>query len=336
MAHIVVYSYPAAGHVTPLLAIVEELTHRGHRVDWVTTDRFGERVARAGATPLLYPGSPERPLATVTAGNVRELTEAQFRLAVEPASVGVPGSPDLVLYDATVLVPAKLLGVPAVRVFPSFAVNARFQLPLPSWAGSVGPLLGELLGRFLDEHGVTASAGEFYATPDALTLAVIPARFQYSAEVFDDVVFVGPCLGRRAAETWTPPDDRPVVLVGHGSHDYADRTGAVDVDPQRFRVVGTADGWIPQPAVLRHASVFVTHAGMGSVMEALYFGVPMIVRPRLPEQEAVANRVVELGLGVRSGIREALACAARVREFRDLVRQAGGERRAADEIEGVL
>ena len=147
-------------------------------------------------------------------------------------------------------------------------------------------------------------------------------------------MFVGPCLGKRAAQTWTPPNELPVALVAHGSHDYESGAGAEAeaLDLAGFHVVSTADGWIPQPAVLRHASVFITHAGMGSVMEALCFGVPMVNKPHKPEQQAVADRGVELGLGVRGSVRDALACRARAREFQRRVRQAGGERRAADEI----
>jgi MGT family glycosyltransferase len=55
----------------------------------------------------------------------------------------------------------------------------------------------------------------------------------------------------------------------------------------------------PQPAVLRHAAAFLSHAGMNSTMEALYHGVPMLTFPQMPEQVANADRVVELRLGER-------------------------------------
>jgi UDP:flavonoid glycosyltransferase YjiC (YdhE family) len=41
---------------------------------------------------------------------------------------------------------------------------------------------------------------------------------------------------------------------------------------------------VPQLAVLRRARVFVTPAGMGSTMESLYFGVPMVAVPQMAEQ----------------------------------------------------
>ncbi|WP_242891911.1 glycosyltransferase [Actinomadura litoris] len=41
---------------------------------------------------------------------------------------------------------------------------------------------------------------------------------------------------------------------------------------------------VPQPAVLAHTDVFVTHAGMNSTMEALAAAVPMVAVPHTPEQ----------------------------------------------------
>jgi MGT family glycosyltransferase len=105
---------------------------------------------------------------------------------------------------------------------------------------------------------------------------------------------------------------------------------------------------VDQPAVLEQATAFVTHAGMGSTLEALHHGVPMVAIPRLPEQVANARRVVELGLGrqlepgavTASTLRQAVldvatdeAVARRMRAIRSEVRQCGGAPAAADAIE---
>jgi UDP:flavonoid glycosyltransferase YjiC (YdhE family) len=52
-------------------------------------------------------------------------------------------------------------------------------------------------------------------------------------------------------------------------------------------------------AVLDIADAFVTHCGMNSASEGLYFGVPLILFPQTPEQDAVAKRAEELGAGLR-------------------------------------
>ena len=55
--------------------------------------------------------------------------------------------------------------------------------------------------------------------------------------------------------------------------------------------------WVPQQKVLEQVDVFLTHAGMNSVNEALYYGVPMLLFPHHLEQAASAKRVKRLGCG---------------------------------------
>jgi MGT family glycosyltransferase len=103
--------------------------------------------------------------------------------------------------------------------------------------------------------------------------------------------------------------------------------------------------------VLRHARAFVSHAGMGSTMEALYYGVPLVCVPQMLEQEINAGRVAELGLGVRldperltaADLRAAVDAVsgdagmrAALDRMREATRKAGGAAAAADAIEAHL
>ena len=65
--------------------------------------------------------------------------------------------------------------------------------------------------------------------------------------------------------------------------------------PENIQVYRSVD----QMAVLSKADVFLTHCGMNSASEALYYEVPLICFPQTPEQGAVAKRVEELGAGIR-------------------------------------
>ena len=56
---------------------------------------------------------------------------------------------------------------------------------------------------------------------------------------------------------------------------------------------------VDQMAVLSIADAFITHCGMNSASEGLYFQVPLVLFPQTPEQGAVARRAEELGAGVR-------------------------------------
>jgi Sulfotransferase domain/UDP-glucoronosyl and UDP-glucosyl transferase len=104
---------------------------------------------------------------------------------------------------------------------------------------------------------------------------------------------------------------------------------------------------VPQLQVLQQSSVFLMHGGMNSVMEGLYYGVPLVVIPQMLEQRITAKRVEELGLGIALEsnaltvdlLQEAVRRVAsnpelhtRVQLMRNTVRQLGGARRAADAI----
>ncbi|MFJ5222657.1 glycosyltransferase [Streptomyces sp. NPDC088400] len=56
---------------------------------------------------------------------------------------------------------------------------------------------------------------------------------------------------------------------------------------------------IPQPLLLESTQLLFTHGGYNSVREAVRAGVPMAVLPEVSDQLHNANRVEELGLGLR-------------------------------------
>ncbi|GAA1956637.1 glycosyltransferase [Kitasatospora viridis] len=56
---------------------------------------------------------------------------------------------------------------------------------------------------------------------------------------------------------------------------------------------------MPQPLLLRCAQLLLTHGGYNSIREAVGAGVPMAVLPCFGDQPANADRVEQLGLGLR-------------------------------------
>lgn len=56
---------------------------------------------------------------------------------------------------------------------------------------------------------------------------------------------------------------------------------------------------VDQIAVLKEADAFLSHCGMNSVSESLYYEVPLIMYPQTSEQSGVAARVLQLGAGIR-------------------------------------
>lgn len=104
---------------------------------------------------------------------------------------------------------------------------------------------------------------------------------------------------------------------------------------------------MPQLEVLQHADVFVTHGGMNSSSEALYYGVPLVVIPVTGDQPLVAKRVNEVEAGIRLNRKELTSELLREsvkkllndvtfkensRKVGESLRNAGGYKRAVDEI----
>jgi hypothetical protein len=107
-------------------------------------------------------------------------------------------------------------------------------------------------------------------------------------------------------------------------------------------------------ALLPRVNLFVTHGGINSVQEGLYFGVPLVVAPQQFEQMFNGRQVVAHGAGImvndrppygrvngdelRTAVQTVLAdeaYRAAAGRIGDSLQQAGGYRRAADEIEQV-
>ena len=84
---------------------------------------------------------------------------------------------------------------------------------------------------------------------------------------------------------------------------------------------------IDQIAVLKQADVFVSHAGMNSVSESLYFAVPLVMLPQTTEQKGVAGRVLELGAGIKLDKSDAASLLSAVNEiFNDGTYQKNAEK----------
>ena len=99
----------------------------------------------------------------------------------------------------------------------------------------------------------------------------------------------------------------------------------------------------PQLEILQHSALFITHAGMNSVHEGLYYDVPLLLVPQQAEQTFVALRIQELGAGLRltdftpAAIRQAAEQVLSDARFQQQaaalgksLREAGGYQRAAD------
>jgi MGT family glycosyltransferase len=294
---------------------------------------------------------------------VRSIDEAIATVPVYEAGFG-DDIPDVLLYDVSTFAAGRVLARkwqrPAIELFATFASNEHYSLTQrigALYADEIDPEHPALIdffvkqGRLLRDHGLAdVTLEEFNAAADDANLVFLPRRFQPAEETFDErFAFVGACLGDRSGDAlWKPPGDgRPLLLVSMGSFsfDHQKQSLLTWVDAfadSEWQVVVSAGPladsddlpavpdnvslhrWVPQLAVLEHADAFVSHAGMNSVMEAMYFGTPVVAVPHMPEQRLVADRLQELGLGVH--VPQAEATGERVRAEVDRIVRDGHTR----------
>jgi MGT family glycosyltransferase len=206
---------------------------------------------------------------------------------------------------------------------------------------------------------------------------MVPREFQIRPGTLSDRHhFVGPCI--RASDidvSWQPPPPgRQLVYVALGSC-YANRPDfyrdcleafagleawhvvlsvGARVDLAAFGELPTnveVHASVPQLAVLARASAFVTHGGMGSVLEALSLAVPMVAVPQAVDQPTNARQLAKLGLGrwlspkqaTPEKLRDAVLTVAvdedvaeRLERMRRAIARSGGAAAAVDVIEASL
>lgn len=282
----------------------------------------------------------------------------------------------------------QILGIPGVTLSVVFAIREGVigvpELTGFLYRGApVEKLLGGLLAfgeyfeiaRRLERRYGTAAPGivPYLGNPQPLNIIFTSRELQPGSEFFgDEYVFVGPSIppGRDASTDFPSEqlDGRPLVYISLGTtfHNVpafyracfealaggpwqvALSTGGAALDletpPENFMV----RQFVPQLAILERASAFVTHGGMNSVNEGLYFGVPLVVVPQRGDQHLVAARVSELGAGLamppanvdaahlRTAVQRVITNPAFREKAQTLgasIRAAGGYRRAADMVQ---
>ncbi len=82
-----------------------------------------------------------------------------------------------------------------------------------------------------------------------------------------------------------------ILILAVGNEENKKILGAIPDNVHLF-------SYIPQTDILKYSDLFITHAGMNSVNEALHFGVPMILIPHSKDQFVNAKRVEEMNLGI--------------------------------------
>jgi len=327
--HIVFAVPPAHGHVNPTLPLVEELVARGHRITYLTGADRMPAVAAIGATPMETPWvAPPRPNGDVKFS--MERFAGMMALMREQAEQVLPAlvahfqqdRPDLICYDNFAAIGPMLAGrldVPLVALMPSMAFNEHYSMRDAMVRGGVSASEELDSGMAAFAESQAAFRTSLGIDEAALNLVFVPREFQIAGDSFDGRYrFLGPSVGSRAnAQGWQPPaDGSPVLFISLGTAfnqrpDFFDQCIEAFGDSRWHVVMSVGDKvelpeapanfevapHFPQPAVLADTTVFLSHTGMNSTLESLYYGVPLVSVPQMFEQTVNGQRAVELGMG---------------------------------------
>lgn len=369
--------------------MVRELVERGHRVSYVVSGHMAWLARPTGAALIectsVLPGAPGAPTAWAeddpVTGMRMFLDEAiqvlpQLRTALDR------DRPDVVLYDVGGMagpVAAEHWGVPSAQLSPCEVAWDGYHEDMaevldPIMNSPSGVAYRRAFDGWLSDSRCSLTFDDVTGRP-ARCLVLIPRAMQRHADRVDDRYrFVGPCIDPRREEPrdWTPPaGDGPLALLAFGTA-YTQRADVyrnviTALDGSGWRLVlatgraqaddlGAVPPWVqlrdtvPQPAVLRLADCFLTHAGMGSCTEGLWYAVPMVAIPQAVDQPANAAQLEAIGAGTY--LRPHLPSPVEIRDavlgmtsdpqvrfhlnaIRDDIRANGGPGHAADAAEDV-
>ena len=333
MAEIAFFCIPAHGHTNPTLPVVKALTDMGHRVTYYSFAPFRSEIEAAGAR-FVDCGAGNAVAAASGNAVARDITVStrlivDTTLALQDMALKSLKAlkPDVIVADSVAFwgkLFALRLGIPFISSTTTFAFNQHSSKVMKQGLGDLirmlvkMPKANRLLRPLRDAGYPVKGVLDIVQNDDNTPTVVYTSRaFQPCADTFSDKYrFVGPCL-RPVAEPMQKPG-RALVYVSMGTvldgEDDFYKNCVQALGDGRYEVILSVGESLPpsdlpenvhahrrvdQLAVLQAADVFVTHCGMNSVSEALYFGVPLVTRPLTPEEGGVANRAEELGAGLR-------------------------------------
>lgn len=325
MAKILLITFPAEGHVNPMLGMIKSWADRGDEVHAVTTVHYEERIKRLGAHVHIHPDYIRT--LHVEEGDLdsmqpffHAMLQTSYDILEVVETLSEKHSFDLVYFDmfgAGELV-RDYLHIPSIGSNPSFVLQeAHFDTPLYRKDEKADHLVEKIQERF----GVQPTRlMQFMKNRGELNIVYTSEYFQPSVDSLNDsFVFIGPSFLKRADQHDFPLEaleQEKVVFISMGTvlgdteaffnmciDAFEDFDGKViiatgeKVDrsllkeaPAHFLI----EPYVPQLEVLELTDVFITHGGMNSVNEGIHYHVPMVVIPVDKDQPMVAQRLTEL------------------------------------------
>ncbi|MBQ1741218.1 MAG: glucosyltransferase [Erysipelotrichaceae bacterium] len=329
------FCIPAHGHTNPTLGLVKALTTSGHEIWYFSFEEFREKIEAAGANFIACDGYDFEMEDKGNADRVGKdkvyATEllVSSTLALDDMTTRTLEKikPDVVVSDSVAYwgkLAAMKHGLPYVSSTTTFAFNRYSAKYMKESVWDIVlmlfamPRINKQLNRLREKGYPVKSLLDIVQNDNETNTIVYTSRyFQPCADTFSEKYhFIGPSIRpitkpvektadktvyismgtvnqnrefyRNCINVLKPTGWQVIISMGTNTDHFEDL-------PENIQVYESVD----QMAVLSIADAFITHCGMNSASEGLYFGVPLVLFPQTPEQGAVARRTEELGAGVR-------------------------------------
>lgn len=329
------FCIPAHGHTNPTLGLVKELTSAGHQVFYFSFEMFREKIEQTGARFIPCDGYDFDMEDKENADRVgkdkvfaTELLVSSTLALDEMTTEKIKEiKPDVIVSDSVAFW-GKLVAmkhrIPYVSSTTTFAFNrysAKYMKETPWDIAKMlfaMPKINKQIQRLREKGYPVKGLLEIVQNDNETNTIVYTSKyFQPCSETFSDRYhFIGPSI-RPVTEPVRKTAEKTVYVsmgtVNQNPEFYRNCIHALaktdwqviismgtnpehfDHLPDNIQIYETVD----QMAVLSIADAFITHCGMNSASEGLYFKVPLVLFPQTPEQGAVAKRTEELGAGIR-------------------------------------
>jgi MGT family glycosyltransferase len=388
MSNIFFFSIPAAGHTNPTLPVVSELSKRGHRIYYYSFAPYKEKIEAAGGIfrsldaylpPLNKKSQKKMEQSDVVEMTIHDLLITENALPflekeaqeLQPACIVA----DSVCFWGKLL--AKKMGLPMICSTTTMAFNEHSSTyKKESMREAAKLLLGmakiQKAFKKLQEQDLpnVGLMDLIQNDNETKTIVYTTKEFQPCSETFsENICFCGPSLF--PSESCAQKKEKPLIYISLGTilnnnpaffecciralanqpyHVLISCGPHFKIEPKE-NIASNIEihPTVNQLEVLSKSDVFISHCGMNSVSESLYYGVPLLMVPFTSEQRAVAKRVQELGCGIllkkqdpqcmRKQVEELLSSNSykeNALKMQENFRQAQGSRLAADFVERML
>jgi len=331
------FCIPAHGHTNPTLALVQEMTKAGHEIFYFSFKDFKEKIENAGAHYIGCDDydldMEDKDNAERVAKDVVFATELLVNSTLSlDEMIGEKMKeikPDLIVSDSVAYwgkLTAIKYNIPYVSSTTTFAFNKHSASYMNQSIWDLFKMLFSIpkvnkhLKRLQEKGYPVKNLLDIIQNDNDTNTIVYTSKFyQPCSDTFSDkYCFIGPSI--RPMETSYEKTAEVTVFISMGTvlnnenfyhhcieafrdtnYQVIISLGSKDKDAHSFENLPDnikIYSFVDQMAVLSIADVFITHCGMNSASEGLYFEVPLVLYPQTQEQQAVAKRTQELGAGV--------------------------------------